>query len=345
MQSWDLVSKNSLFWKQRLTGVTSSIKINAGTFGDLDWNIKVPPDQSCYHLLRNQEGDQNDDGMVEAEVMSPEVGALHLDEKFPPGEWVQIFGYWVEDSFHSEKTEIHPIVAMIRGTLSSDRFKIYMCQDASGRFVTSRWPVDEVWQNSLSFEIPMITNTFMVVSDTPPLTATQNTTKLLRELATVDWTSKGMGDPDAFVLLMWNDGGTKVMAYQGPGGIDLVPRLLDDSGYVVPVYFAEFERSQATLLKEQIVSRQLMRDVDGIHKLLSVKLRISLLDPPGEQLAYSHWSYEETSGHGNKSLNTLVIGSDPSVDRAPSHTVDLTIIYSPYAGRNDTQFVLWIGAS
>lgn len=110
-------------------------------------SILIP---SSPGLRKNSAGDENPRGDIELEVYSPgSINVLDLPSLFPVGTRIKAYGWWVEDHAHGERTELHPLIYMISNSLDSYRFKIFMSQDYSERFVTDAWPMYE------SFDIPL----------------------------------------------------------------------------------------------------------------------------------------------------------------------------------------------
>jgi hypothetical protein len=84
---------------------------------DWDWSIFVRPDPGFENLATNLGGIQNDGGIIECEIQTPnglqDWASTHRYIDPLIGHTVTMVGTWVEDISHNSKTEIHPITSVL----------------------------------------------------------------------------------------------------------------------------------------------------------------------------------------------------------------------------------------
>jgi hypothetical protein len=249
------------------------IHLNRGAaFADGDWNIIVRTDPGLERLLVNRAGLANQDGFIELEVRSlwPEQG-LDLAGEFPPGTRIHAVGWWVEDSGHRNKTELHPLIAMSRGEPGSS---VFIGQDLTGRFAVARTPLDH------TFVLPL--EPLPVLHDLSKGQTTPGTPLALREEA--------LGSFDS-------------SASQTAGGMALTVHLAAAAGPnmprdQVPCYFARFTAAPAPILREHA---EVTKESTGEGRFLQVALTAELDPAPGSApFSSAGWEVDGMAIQGNR---------------------------------------------
>jgi len=151
-QSWNCMSQYPCL--QELRGKVLKIKYNTGTTNDDDLNVFIVPDGEYSDLAKNRDGqvvgplDGLPIGTMETELRAPlsDFPSLTVwDELFPKYTRVMAQGWWVEDTAHGNKTELHPLRYMYgpvdeHGRIGNS-FSLFVAQDTSGRFDITGDPV------------------------------------------------------------------------------------------------------------------------------------------------------------------------------------------------------------
>jgi hypothetical protein len=98
--------------------------LSTGFLFDGDWCFSIRPTRGFSRFLVNSHNFINLDGTIECEIepaqhlkdLGVDVVSNAVIDQFlgsPKGRWVTVFGTWVEDSSHDDKTEIHPITSLL----------------------------------------------------------------------------------------------------------------------------------------------------------------------------------------------------------------------------------------
>jgi hypothetical protein len=269
-QNWFFVNPN--LRKAFVTG-TLLQKTRRST-SDADWNFFLQPDDGSF--LKNSSNHANDNGIVELEIDS-RGNPANLNDLFPNGARVEVYGEWVEDSGHDDKSEIHPIY-WIR-TLNRNPASIFVGQDDSGRFVDATGVRYETIDFAIPVEFPLVTPTIH-----PP-----SRTQLFHEVGKLARGTAG--------------------AYAWPGTFSISADLqswwfnncewtgVARAGWS-PVYWSTVESSTAPLLTESVTYWvSIENHPDGTaQKIAGVDVDVQLASPAGVPFTHSEWDYESSSG-------------------------------------------------
>jgi hypothetical protein len=174
-QEWLYVNNNDKY--RSVQGVIKDYHWNTGInipwtdyINDSDLNIMIDPpnDADSETLLRNRANDRNSTcdewfagietpGLIELEIRTT-VGVL--DNLIANGMNVYASGWWVQDSGHCDKTELHPVRTLVLSSesdpLHASNFTLFLGVDKSGRFNVS----GEEFDKQSSIAIPVQADTF-----------------------------------------------------------------------------------------------------------------------------------------------------------------------------------------
>ena len=67
-----------------------------------------------------------------------------LPTAFPSGHHVIARGYWVYDTGHDDKTELHPLRMIMGDPYYENPFWLFVPQDGSARFIVGSEPISEL---------------------------------------------------------------------------------------------------------------------------------------------------------------------------------------------------------
>jgi len=345
VQKWYLVDRNRQF-PETLTGALSEVGFNSAanynfmervffkSWIDDDWNIFVRPYPGSEHFLTNSAGETNYTGEIEIEIKNPLIPFKDMLHHNMP---ITCKGWWVEDTGHTAedfddtemfssgtgKTEFHPFDYLIGGTLESGRFCIIMSQDRSSRFPLAGWDILE------NFDIPIATDAVTHVADNVGSLAVS--TEIVEESSQVDTTTKSMGWSDATTLAYWAQRQTRARARMVPGNI-LLNVDMKGGGIVRPFLATTMNRFNDDLLQVK-TTRHVIPGPGNSANILKISVAAQLDNPPQGSLAYSKWSYDQSSAFGG------VIRTESQIPNPP-HQIQYDILYSPQHGWSETSWNL-----
>jgi len=299
--------------------VGTKIKLNNDDFyDDGDWNIWIIPSPGYEWAAINYWGEQNPrwgsipPGWIEAEVSTegePLIEA-HLPDAFPPGTPIQAHGWWVFDTGHDRRTELHPLVWM--KSVNRNPFWIFVAQDITARFVVVLNPVHE----GFGLDLPLSETIVHPGISTPSLTY------ILEEESYV---SSGAS--------VWG----RAVVDKAQVSMKLEPTYFNNcemEGRVIkarPAYLGKFTYSTSSLLNET-VEYSVVKDVHTSQKTSFVKVTAELTSPPQGSLAYTKWRYESSTG--------TVIGEEDVEKTSPPHRIEFRNPYCPAEGYNQHTWTL-----
>lgn len=285
---------------------------------DGDLNMLIRPRPEDAFVSTNGEGRLNRsegrgeftdaDGLIEIEINTNKVP---FDSAFASGMNVVAKGWWVEDSGHRSKTELHPLMVLIGShesdPLEADIFTVFIGQDSSGRFPVAGEFYQQHLDIAIASEADVVRPDRGEIGSLAKFGYASETSSLDEYSALVDDTYRVIHRqyPEAPVLQVI---------------INLPPAWL-----LKPAYVAQFSR--ATLPGFNDNARY------GIVMLAGQKaVEISVAPEfTNEVLVSSRWILEDLEAPGG-----LRIVNNPS----PRNRVNLTMRYSPALGLSQAKWVL-----
>jgi hypothetical protein len=296
-----------------------------GYFGDGDWCFYVKPNPESDWCIENSKRDLNVEpgpGLIELEINTG--GNFDFESKFPAYSNITAKGWWVEDSPHRDKTELHPIISLQSG--SPQGSMIFVGQDQTSRFDTKTLLVIDRFDFPVQGEL--VTRNMNFADG------------LLERIKTADLLEESIRF-DYFVgadLPTWPL--TRARTDMQFGNVELEVEIpfyfptFPTSTYLTrpaPFYLGEFHHSRVDALVETLDYR-VDRNADGTQ-IVRVTMRAEITVPPDVggtgKIAASHWRYVE-SPNG--------IANDVTVDRSDegTHWVQYDVAYSPALNWNNT---------
>jgi len=280
---------------------------------DDDLNMLVRPDGAYDFVTRNRSERRNrrrdnfidERGLIELEIRTdPEV----FDAVIRAGMRVWAKGWWVQDSGHDDKTELHPLQILI-GTngadpLSADSFSVFIGQDTSGRFTVS--------ENTYLQQVSVPIGNFLDV------------VRVERTQTMPDATFGSVYERSRISV-----GNYRVIHRQYPelSVLDVLIALAPHFGTLPysPAYAAEFSRSQSFGFKDKSQYR-----VATIGGQKAVEILVSP-EFPNWGLVTSRWILEDWSAPG---------GYQQINNPTPPNRTNFTLRYSPVLGLSQTSWTL-----
>jgi hypothetical protein len=375
----DWPSLNCAHPVQTLTGrigyVTRNDNTNPAVCPDQDgdWNIHLVPDNASSFLLRNSSNKANstlketvcgvtaagiigdifgsaDVADIEAEVLSSSAArGMDLESRFRPGLPVVARGYWVEDSGHEDKTELHPLT-FLDADLGFGSSTVAIIQEDSSRFVTSGWDLIETYTRAF----PRERLARQLQDGAAPQTLTTYGTAVLRETSLLDDTSHRL----CSATFNTQHHRSQMTTWLSPNGVADFYLLMppnDSWDCVDHALLVDYDAAEFTGLSETIDTK--LRNVTwtddaGIRrqgKSLETTVDLQLIAPPDDlatlngsagsnPLAYSVWRYQQTSGLDMKAKSY-------DEEQTTGHHVQLKLLYHPDLGATATSWSVDVAAS
>lgn len=345
-----------------IEGTIAGIRQNSSREGlcpepDDDWNIMLHPDPGFEWVLANSSGQLNrnspslfcgitlpgwfsdENGLIELEVKSTRpTSGLDLDEFFH-GAHVVAKGYWVEDSGHDDKTELHPLRSLV--SEGADFDTLFIVQEKSRRFLPNQWPVSELF--SYDFSVTGLQRNLLPALDGNTLIS--NSGAIWRESLFLDH----------YNILNSGTIATRSRArltnVNSNGSLSLAVDLNAASPGIRSFYLGTIERRyERPVLSEQFdikLSSGIYIDSSGNAKptkSLNISIVASLRGvpddvscvacPPTILPQYSRWTYDYSTPYA------LTRSGDVTISTPTDHEIEINLVYHPDSGYTDTRWEL-----
>ncbi len=295
--------------------------ISGTEFCDNDLNLIIMPDPEFQWVSRNP----NHDNRVNAAADGFPLGAIetevrtldgYVERFFPIGSHVVVEGWWVEDSGHDFKTELHPIRTISGVVSGTSTWVMVMTQDMSYRFAEGAADHSQ----EFTFSVPRLD-----VVDPNAGSVETSYAAMLTDSSILD------GGPDGTFR-------SEYLRYetQPPAVLGVTLDLLEKPSFAVgnptapnqmsylPFYLGVFDRDSAAVYQD---SRSITAHTDNNgRKYIELTVDAGLLSTGlAAPLVRSRWSVQKGQGQGYE--DTLLL--------RPPHQFHFSRQYGPASGKPD----------